>query len=65
MHKRICLTAVLLALCMLCGCSAAVYIRSPEEQQIQFYYCVESTDTGYRVRCLCRTNALTRFCSSI
>lgn len=46
MHKRICLTAVLLALCMLCGCSAAVYIRSPEEQQIQFYYCVESTDTG-------------------
>ena len=46
MHKRICLTAVLLALCMLCGCSAAVYIRSPEEQQIQFYYFVESTDTG-------------------
>lgn len=45
--RRMRLTAVLLALCMLCGCSAAVYIRSAEAQQLQFYYCVkESADAG-------------------
>ena len=39
------LLAVLLAVCFLCGCSASVYLRSPVEPQIQFYYCVrESAD---------------------
>ena len=43
--KKDCLLAVLLAVCFLCGCSASVYLRSPEEPQIQFYYCVrESAD---------------------
>ncbi len=47
MRKKTRLAAVLLAVCVLCGCSAAAYIRSPEAPQIQFYYCVnESTDTG-------------------
>ena len=68
--KKDCLLAVLLAVCFLCGCSASVYLRSPEEPQIQFYYCVrESADakTGAltATRPPYRTAAPQPFCSSI
>ena len=47
MRKRLRLTAVLLAVCLLCGCSASVYIRNQEERQLQFYYCArDNADTG-------------------
>ena len=56
--KKDCLLAVLLAVCFLCGCSASVYLRSPEEPQIQFYYCVrESADA--------KTGALTATPASV
>ena len=43
MRKNTRLIAVLLAVCMLCGCSAAVYIRGSEEPQLQFYYCASGS----------------------
>lgn len=47
MRKKMRLTAVLLAVCMLCGCAASVYIRGPEELHLQFYYCArENADAG-------------------
>ena len=56
--KKLRLLAVLLAVCFLCGCSASVYLRSPEEPQIQFYYCVrESADA--------KTGALTATPASV
>ena len=51
MRKNTRLIAVLLAVCMLCGCSAAVYIRGSEEPQLQFYYCASGSGvTDCRVR---------------
>ena len=43
MRKNLRLTAILLAVCMLCGCAVSVSIREPEELQLQAYYCAGET----------------------
>ena len=45
--KRARLPLLLLAVCLLCGCTASVLVRGENDPQLQFYYCVdEGADTG-------------------